>query len=95
MENERFILIYMTYYFSDQVWDQVASFNAGFVGAKRAQEASIDVLRVLQSVQGPKKTHPNLRAKYTSDSRRNIASNPKLSLNNIIHVLNILWDVNR
>jgi hypothetical protein len=75
------------------VWDQVARFNAGFVGKKKAEENSIEVLRVLMSVQGPKKTHPNLRAKYSSVGRMNIASNPKLSLNNIIHVLNILWDL--
>lgn len=80
-------------YFSDQVWDQVASINVAFVGKKKAQEASIEVLRVLMSVQGPKKTHPNLRAKYASDDRKNIASNPKMSLNNIIHVLNNLWDL--
>lgn len=86
-------ILNICYYFSDQVWDQVASFNVGFLGKKRAEETSIEVLRVLMSVQGPKKIHPNLRAKYNSVDRRNIASNPKLSLENIIRVLNVLWDL--
>lgn len=72
----------------------MAGFTEGFVAKKKAEETAIDILRVLLSVQGPKKTHPNLRAKYTSDERRNIASNPKMSQNNILHVLNNLWQLN-
>lgn len=76
------------------MWDQVAGFTEGFVAKKKAEETAIDILRVLLSVQGPKKTNPNLRAKYTSDERRNIASNPKMSQNNILQVLNNLWQLN-